>query len=154
MDGWNELSYRYVDPEDFYVPDVWRSAPESRKQGSGPDLSKEASAALKQMLEDVIGTTTYAYKKMVAEGVAPEQARLVLPAYSLDTTWRWSASLQSVAHFLSQRLEDDAQLEIRAYARVVAQLVRPLFPVSLAALLQGTPLEDAEAEDSGDRDND
>lgn len=129
MDAWNEASRRYITLEpEFYVPQVWRSAPAHRKQGSGGALPGDVSAALAEELQRIVEAGMAAYDRALEMGVAPEQARLFLPAYALYTTWRWSASLQSVLHFLSQRLADDAQLEIREYARAVYTLARPHFP--------------------------
>lgn len=36
----------------------------------------------------------------------------------------WTVSLQGVMHFLSQRMEPDAQYEIRRYAEAVFELVK------------------------------
>ena len=68
-------------------------------------------------------------------GVAPEQARLFLPAYGMHVVYRWSASLQSVALFLNQRLAKDAQHEITKYAESVKDLISSHFPISLSSLL-------------------
>ncbi|MFL6479388.1 MAG: FAD-dependent thymidylate synthase, partial [Bacillales bacterium] len=46
----------------------------------------------------------------------------------------WTASLQSVAHFLQQRLAHDSQVEIQEYAKAVKALAEPHFPVSIAEL--------------------
>ena len=68
-------------------------------------------------------------------GVAPEQARLFLPAYAMNVVYRWSASLQSVALFLNQRLAEESQKEIQSYADAVYKLVQPLYPVSISCLV-------------------
>ncbi|WP_454188895.1 FAD-dependent thymidylate synthase [Paenibacillus tuaregi] len=52
------------------------------------------------------------------------------------TAYYWTASLQSVCHFLNQRLAHDSQYEIQQYAKAVYELVKPLFPVSLEELLK------------------
>jgi thymidylate synthase (FAD) len=67
-------------------------------------------------------------------GVAPEQARLFLPAYAMHVVYRWSCSLQSVALFLSQRLAEDSQKEIQDYAKAVSILAMEKFPVSIQLL--------------------
>ena len=68
-------------------------------------------------------------------GIAAEQARLFLPAYSMYVVYRWSCSLQSVVLFLSQRLAEDSQVEIQKYAMAVKELTRPLFPISFKSLI-------------------
>ena len=67
--------------------------------------------------------------------VAAEQARLFLPAYGMYVVYRWTCSLQSIALFLNQRLEEAAQVEIRDYARAVLALIQPVFPVSISGLV-------------------
>lgn len=134
MDAWNEVSRRYVTLEpEYYIPTEWRNAPKNKKQGSNGahDESQVFTSRLKTL-------TTYCsdyYNHAIKSGIAPEQARLFLPAYAMYTQWRWSASLQSVIHFLSQRLQDDAQFEIFQYAEAVYKLVEERFPVSLKAFI-------------------
>src|SRR5690606_27838769 len=106
------------------------------KQGSAGEIEDDAvNAEATAILRRLITAGTNAYEMLMAEGIAPEQARLCLPAYAMYTVWRWTASLQSICHFLNQRLASDAQWEIREYAKAVERLIRPKFPVSVAALL-------------------
>lgn len=137
MDSWNESSRRYISLEpEFYIPknDEWRQAPESRKQGSGGPIGPWIGAVLSSKLIQHLEDAEALYKWAMEEGVAPEQARLFLPAYAMYQPYMWSCSLQSVAHFLNQRLAEDSQYEIRQYAEAVYDLIQPLFPVSIKAL--------------------
>ena len=137
MDGWNESSRRYVtqDPE-FYVPDVWRSAPENKKQGSGAPVSDTLQINLSKDLIRYYSEGVELYERAMANGVAAEQARLFLPAYGMYVNYRWSASLQSVMLFLNQRLAEDSQVEIQEYAKAVKLLVADKFPVSMSLLVE------------------
>lgn len=118
----NEASRRYVTLEpEFYLPWQWRSAPENRKQGSGGPVDRSLNAELSNDLRDIISTGVSKYEEAIRQGVAPEMARLFLPAYGLYTCWRWTASKPAVAHFLEQRLGSDAQTEIREYAKAVKE---------------------------------
>lgn len=138
MDSWNEASRRYVTMEpEFYVPasDEWRSAPDNKKQGSGAPIGPWEGSQLTSALQELIVRSSSLYEWAMETGVAPEIARLFLPAYSMYTNYRWSASLQSVALFLNQRLEEDAQREIQETAKAVYRLVQPLFPVSVSQLV-------------------
>jgi thymidylate synthase (FAD) len=136
MEGWNESSRRYVtSDEEFYVPqpDQWRSAPANKKQGSGEPVPIDiGSFAFEFLLEDQERALAH-YNWALSSGICAEQARLFLPAYGLYVNYRWTASLQSVMHFLAQRLEEDAQQEIQEYARAVHILAQPLFPISFEA---------------------
>jgi thymidylate synthase (FAD) len=141
MDAWNESSRRYVTEEPtFYIPqtDEWRSAPENSKQGSGGPLQDvleyHEMGELQHVYERHIEESVRLYEKSIELGMAPEQARLFLPAYGMYVRYYWTASLQSVAHFLQQRLAHDSQVEIQEYAKAVKALVEPHFPVSIAEL--------------------
>ena len=130
LETWNESSRRYVTEEvRFHVPDSWRSAPESRKQGSGPPVTEEISDLYRTLLQDHARRSLELYEAALSDGLAPEQARLFLPAYALYVRAWWTVSLQGVLHFLSQRLAEDAQKEIREYAQAVAEMVEERFPL-------------------------
>ena len=62
------------------------------------------------------------YQNMVASGVAPEQARMVLPQ-SMMTEWYWTGSLAAFARVVKQRISSDAQLECQIVAQKIDQLV-------------------------------
>jgi thymidylate synthase (FAD) len=70
------------------------------------------------------------------DGIAPEIARLFLPAYGMYVRWRWTVSLQGILTFLDQRLEHDAQWEIQEYATAVKDLAHYAFPQTFASLYQ------------------
>lgn len=142
MTAWNESSRRYITEEPtFYLPkpDEWRSAPENSKQGSGGLVSDALGEKLSKELIHHVAQGELLYDRAVTKGVAPEQARLFLPAYGLYVRYYWTASLQSVAHFLNQRLAHDSQFEIQAYAQAVQTLAVEHFPESLAELTGDKP---------------
>lgn len=139
MMAWNESSRRYITEEpEFYIPasGEWRRAPENSKQGSGELMSEEEGYINTYELMKLLDIAVPQYERALKRGVAPEQARLFLPAYGMYIRYYWTASLQSVAHFLNQRLAHDSQSEIQAYARAVKELAEPHFPVSLDELLK------------------
>lgn len=133
QNGWNESSRRYItENEQFYVPlpDQWRSKPENSKQGSGEPVDIELGQKHFNALCDIIGIGTEAYHKAMDDGIAPELARLFLPAYGMYVRWRWTVSLHGVMHFIKQRVEHDAQVEIQEYAKAVKDLVAEAFPTT------------------------
>jgi len=138
MDSWNESSRRYItmDPE-FYIPtsDQWRLAPEDKKQGSHGIADPFNGSVLSQELKDYVEKGEALYNLAIENGIAPEQARLFLPAYSMHVVYRWSCSLQSACLFLAQRLEELAQEEIREYAEAVLVLIKDIYPVSIKSLV-------------------
>ena len=137
LNAWNESSRRYITEEvEFYTPEdgEWRSAPENSKQGSGEPFGVDRGKAFTEALKDYQELGKRLYNSAVTLGVAVEQARLFLPAYGLYVRWYWTASLQSVFHFVDQRTKHDAQSEIQDYARVVETLAKEHFPESFIAL--------------------
>ncbi|KXY30106.1 MULTISPECIES: FAD-dependent thymidylate synthase [Bacillus] len=140
MDAWNESSRRYVTEEPtFYIPkeNEWRKAPENSKQGSGNLISPSGGFIFTDELEKYIEEGERLYQFALDSGVCAEQARLFLPAYGMYVRYYWTASLQSVVHFLNQRLAHDAQLEIQSYAKAVLELTKEQFPVSIDELVNG-----------------
>lgn len=134
-DGWNEASRRYVTSEpEFYLPSQWRAAPENKKQGSGGSVPTMLAAEADDRLNAIVRLGLDAYEWALNRGIAPEQARGFLPANFQYVTWRWTTSLEGVAHMLRQRLGHDAQWEFVQYAQVVNELASARFPVSMAAL--------------------
>ena len=127
----NEISRRYVSflPE-FYHPE-WRSKPEGNaKQGSAekiPWCTERDSwdCDLDQLVDDAL----HLYERMIDEGVAPEQARFVLPQ-GMYTEWYWTGSLAAYARFYKQRIDPNAQWEVQQYAEAVGKIIQSLFLVS------------------------
>jgi thymidylate synthase (FAD) len=133
QNGWNESSRRYItEDEEFYVPSAteWRSKPENSKQGSGEPVDELLGQRFTDRLEEIIRLGEEAYESAMNQNIAPEMARLFLPAYGLYVRWRWTTSLQGVMTFLEQRLAHDAQSEIRFYADAVLELSSQKFPVT------------------------
>lgn len=127
---WNEVSRRYVDdPPEFYLPAVWRPRPVNKKQGSG-EGSVDVDSPSAFLVSAVCRS---AYDKLIEAGVAPEQARMVLPQNTM-TEWWWSGSLAAFARVCGLRLQEDAQAETREVASLIDTILAGRFPVSWAAL--------------------
>lgn len=139
MNAWNESSRRYVTEEpEFYVPqpDEWRSAPENSKQGSGEIVPIGIGQEAFERLIANVDRNLADYEWALDNGICAEQARIYLNAYSMYCKFYWTASLQSVCHFLNQRLAHDSQVEIQNYAKAVLELIKPLFPISVEKLVE------------------
>lgn len=131
----NEISRRYVsETPDIYQP-TWRSKPTGgAKQGSEdfmPHDSVHEDLCYRYHL--CISDCLNLYEKLIKEGVAPEQARFVLPQGTY-TEWWWTGSLAAYARVYKQRSDPHAQWEVRQYADAIGKIVQPLFPHSWAAL--------------------
>tara|TARA_R110002012_G_scaffold179980_7_gene345852 strand:- start:779 stop:1456 length:678 start_codon:yes stop_codon:yes gene_type:complete len=124
---WNEVSRRYVDTQPWvYVPEAWRSRPDNVKQGSDPTSDLEIPD--QWWLDSIKGPLTD-YQRMLSLGIAPEQARFILPTSTM-TEWYWTGSLYAWFNMYQLRVDSHAQQECRPYALAVREICQRLFPVS------------------------
>lgn len=135
--AWNEVSRRYVDDEpEFWMPTEWRGRPVNAKQGSNGVM---AEAQPEMMLSQTLGWAMTAclntYIDLLKVGVAPEQARMILPQNTM-TEWIWSGSLAAFCRVCKLRLDPHAQEETRELVEGIKGLLEPLFPVSFTALTE------------------
>ncbi len=129
---WNEISRRYVDDEpEFYTPDAWRGRSADKKQGSDGVVSTSQSIMTSSSKANMWSLRYY--QTLLNQGVAPEQARMVLPQSTM-TEWYWSGSLDAFADMCRLRITPDTQYESRQVALGVDKIMLRLFPVSWEAL--------------------
>jgi thymidylate synthase (FAD) len=141
----SEYSRRYItDDVEFYTPEVWRKAATDVKQGSSSesvDLSVstslgDATDTLSNVLEWYKEDSLSVYDSLLEAGVAPEQARMVLPQ-SLMTSFTWSGTLGAFANMCKLRLSSDTQAETRVVAQAVYEELKKQFPVAAPLLVEG-----------------
>lgn len=141
----NEVSRRYVDDSpEFFSPKEWRGRPTNgAKQGSSEDVIETiiyqgTIGRWETEIDDIVSNHNEAslnlYTSLIEGGVAPEQARMVLPQ-SMYTEWYWTASLAAYARMCRQRLDSHAQGETREVAQMISDIIQPLFPVSWGVLI-------------------
>jgi thymidylate synthase (FAD) len=129
---WNEISRRYVDTKpEFYEVDKWRGRAEDKKQGSDGEV--EDQRLMNHLKKYVEVDALDHYKKLLDAGVAPEQARMILPQ-SLMTEWWWSGSLYAFSRVCNLRCASDAQYETRIVANLINKECGKLFPISWTEL--------------------
>jgi len=136
--SFNEWSGRYSKLEaEFYIP-----FPENvRGQIGKPGAYVFESLSEDQTdwaIEDI--TTAYDeawthYDKLLADGVAKELARVVLPV-GIYTQFYWTINARSLMNFLSLRNNKLALREIREYAKVVEEIVTDLMPITFNAFVE------------------
>lgn len=130
---WNEISGRYVTYElQSWQPEHLRKQSADKKQGSSEeyvDNEEELLLKYKEATQQMFKT----YEEMLAAGVCKEQARTLLPL-NFYTEWYWTASLQTLAHFVKLRTDPHAQVEIQEYANLVNDIMLALFPNAWRAL--------------------
>ena len=136
---WNEVSRRYVNIEpEFYTPEIWRGVAENKKQGSSDEEidinpSTNGNPQMVNIYQHALKTCNWTYEHLLKLGVAPEQARMVLPQ-SMMTEWYWSGTLYAFARVCNLRCKNDVQFETRIIANQIDEQARKLFPISWKAL--------------------
>ena len=128
----SSISYRYVESEEFYVPDVWRKKADNVKQGSS-DESVDFVNMPSNLPAQAIEHMGEVYQRMLDEGIAPEQARMVLPQ-SMYTEVIATGNLYAWANLYVQRTDSHAQKETQDLAKQIGEIIQPLYPVSWEAL--------------------
>jgi thymidylate synthase (FAD) len=132
---WNEVSRRYVDDPPTVFDIEFRERPDkSIKQGSGDVFQLDTTTEL--MYYKSIQQSLDTYDRLIEQNVAPEVARAVLPM-TTNTEWYWSGTLKAWAKMYNLRIDSHAQKETQTIARLVGEIIQPLFPVSWKALTNG-----------------
>ncbi|RTL07638.1 FAD-dependent thymidylate synthase [Candidatus Dependentiae bacterium] len=129
MQNLNEVSARYTQlPAEFYLPTVWRVQDTKNKQGSvtveqPPEWHQRQAQRLMKLCDDAYAI----YEAMLADGVAREMARMVLPV-NIYTEIYACWDLKNLMHFITLRDDGHAQSEIQEYGRAIKSICRELFP--------------------------
>jgi len=130
----NEVSRRYTSDEiDFYMPEQWRLQHESSKQASDGEADGELQTFCQDSLNEVVNHAVAVYNYMIDNGIAREQARMILPQ-NIYTIFICSVDAHNLLHFLSLRRHQHAQYEIRVYADAIwSHFFKPLLPWTATA---------------------
>lgn len=124
--SFNELSGRYTEMKDeFYVPEKFRT--QKALNYAYQDLPENLNQELGKKLESFYKNMYELYESMLAQGVAREQARIVLP-FGLYTQFYWGVNARSLMNYLSLRLDIHAQQEIRVYAQAIEKVFKEKLP--------------------------
>lgn len=137
--SWNEISRRYKDneaiPIEFYIPDEVFCRPEKLMKQTAIPMAQDFADDMRHLIHAAGQSALRQYDHLVGCGVAPEQARMVLPQ-SMITEWIWTGSLYGWANLYKQRSSQHAQYEARLFAEEVNKIMSELFPNTWAALIK------------------
>lgn len=145
---WSEESRRYMSSEpEFWFPSEWHARPDDIKQGSDGVIDMHQWRWRSEDSMDIytginepwspeasVGIALNTYNGLLARGIAPEEARIILPLNTM-TTVTWTGSLLFWSRVCNQRLDGHAQKAANELARHMDGIIRPLFPVSWPELL-------------------
>ena len=130
----SEVSRRYVTNEPEFYQFAWRHRPDgSIKQGSGNEASADAAIRADREYWCSVGAALDGYHHLLDQGIAPEQARAVLPQ-SMYTTQVKTGSLLGWVQMYKLRIDSHAQREIQDLAKMVYRHLRDHFPFSTKAI--------------------
>ena len=133
----NEYSTRYsvaIDAAQTTAPTSWRVQSPLTRQGSGEAIDDAVGQQLSSEERELLDHARSVYEHRLQIGVAREQARKDLPL-STYTEAYWKIDLHNLLHFLHLRMDEHAQLEIRAYANVIGSIVQRWCPIAWEAFL-------------------
>lgn len=132
----NEYSTRYsiaIDSAKRTPADGWRRQSRTNRQGSEELLPAEEGSRLSEREAELHTLSQRVYSERLEVDVAREQARKDLPL-STYTEAYWKIDLHNLFHFLSLRMAENAQPEIRRYAEVIgSEIVRRWCPLAWEA---------------------
>ena len=135
--SWNEVSRRYKDGEaikvECYTPETVLCRPEKLMTQAAVPMDADFANDVQHWIANANASAVREYTALIGFGVAPEQARMVLPQ-SMITEWIWTGSLYGWASMYNQRSTEHAQYEARLFAEEVSKVMSELFPVCWAEL--------------------
>jgi len=135
--SWNEISRRYKDgeavPMNFYVPETVFARPNKLMTETAAPMDLASTLVAHTAIQAAADAAYHCYSALIEFGVAPEQARMVLPQ-SMVTEWIWTGSLYGWASLYKQRSTEHAQYEARLFADEIDEIMSKLYPVCWAAL--------------------
>jgi thymidylate synthase (FAD) len=127
----NEVSARYSTlPAEWYIPKIVGGKSKSNKQGQEDNIDLDIQEWFKQTLDNRCSMCYIDYKEALANGIAPEHARLFLHVNHYTHLIR-KFDLHNLMHFLSLRLDKHAQVEARVYAQAMFDLLERYLPKSM-----------------------
>ena len=130
--AFNEVSARYSEmPDDFYIPELSRVQPQSKKnkQGSDGELKKEDRIKAQEIIIDNADKSYIDYENLLKLGVSRELARMTLPV-NLYTQFVWKVDLRNLLGFIQQRSDSHAQWEIQQYSNAIYDIIKEIVPVA------------------------
>ena len=110
---------------ELYKPESWRGRPQNSKQGSDGEVKLDKT--IEHNMETTMESCLILYNSLLQKGVAPEQARMVLPQ-SMMTEWYWSGTLYAFARVCNLRCKPDTQKETQDVANEIDKLADEAFP--------------------------
>ena len=131
--AFQEFSQRYADPSEFGDQFVLREArlqdTKNRQNSINVDDPK-LSGEWRMRQQDVIDKAKEHYNWAIANGIAKEQARAVLPEGNTKSRLYMQGSIRSWIHFIELRSGNGTQKEHMEVAREIGAAITKIFPLA------------------------
>jgi len=129
--SFQEFSQRYADPtKDLnFVTREARLQDTKNRQNSIVTDNLALQAWWEERQKRVIEECKNAYEWAIANGVAKEQARAVLPEGIMGSRMYMNGTLRSWVHYIQLRTDKSTQKEHREVALACADAIKPIFPM-------------------------
>ena len=130
--SFQEFSQRYADPttmEDWYVMREARLQDTKNRQNSIETEDKELTVEWVKKQEAVQQASESAYEWAISNGIAKEQARVVLPEGMTKTRLYMNGTLRSWVHYIELRGSHGTQKEHMEIAHACAKIIAEVFPL-------------------------
>ena len=132
--AFQEFSQRYADPAEFGDQFVTREArlqdPKNRQNSVEIDNESELHYAWDEKQKEVIEKSKEVYEWAIANGIAKEQARVVLPEGCTKTRLYMNGSLRSWIHYIELRGANGTQKEHMDIAKACGEVIAEIFPLA------------------------
>lgn len=130
--SFQEFSQRYANPieMDYELRDA-RLQDAKNRQNSIETDDKELSAIWLNFQEIVMSEARLAYNWAIKNGIAKEQARVVLPEGMTQSRMYMAGSIRSWIHYCELRTEEGTQKEHRIIAQECVEALQPVFQIIL-----------------------
>lgn len=130
--SFQEFSQRYANPQDMATSFVLREArlqDDKNRQNSIVVDDEELQNQWNAAQQDVIDLAQEAYDWAIANGIAKEQARVVLPEGNTVSKLYVNGTIRSWIHYTELRSANGTQREHMALAVACAQAIAKIFPM-------------------------
>ena len=129
--SFQEFSQRYADPtkELHFVLREARLQDPNNRQNSVANTNSVLAIDWEQKQINVIKTAREAYEWAIANGIAKEQARAVLPEGNTTTRLYMNGTLRSWVHYIELRAGNGTQKEHMLIAQSCARVIAQVFPL-------------------------
>lgn len=127
--SFQEFSQRYSAATEIEPIELRKQADKNRQ--SSDEIIDEP--VINNVVQYAINHSVQTYEKLINEGVAKEQARMVLPLATQSTLYM-KGSIRSWIHYLDLRSEENTQKEHRDIANEIKKIFKKEFPIVAEAL--------------------